>query len=60
MNHLSTSAISFRAKILEKNSPWSYIHTGVYITMGEFGRKILYFKALKMLHLALHLFAIMW
>ena len=39
MNPLSTSAISFPAKILEKNFSWLYIHTGVYITMGHFGDK---------------------
>ena len=36
MSQLSTSAINFRAEIQEKTSPWLYIHTGVYITMGHF------------------------
>ena len=36
MSQLSTSAINFRAEIEEKTSPWLYIQTGVYITMGHF------------------------
>ena len=31
--------MNFRAEILEKNSPWLYILTGVYITMGNFRNK---------------------
>ena len=36
MSQLSTSAINFRAEIQEKSSPWLYIMTGVYITMGQY------------------------
>ena len=36
MSQLSTSAINFRAEIQENTSPWLYIETGVYITMGYF------------------------
>ena len=31
--------MNFHAEILEKNSPWLYIQTGVYITMGNIRNK---------------------
>ena len=36
MRELGTSTINFRGKILQKNSSWLYIQTGVYITMGPY------------------------
>ena len=39
MSQLSTSAINFGAKTLEKSSLWLYIQTGVYITMGHIKNK---------------------
>ena len=33
---LGTSTINFLGKILQKNSSWLYIQTGVYITMGPY------------------------
>ena len=57
MTHNSSLAMNFHPEILEKNSPWLYIHKGVYITMGHFGVKISYFRALITVDLILHMFA---